>query len=179
MKAAAEKGKLRGVGATGRGKLPTQLPRSNKTLNTACRGSEMKKSTSKEPSVLVIDPASLVKSKAWLSLTGISTQVYMLFLLRRQGKKPSKKAKWQCTNGRSLIFTYREAEKDFGITPRRFLCAVDQLVEFGFIDIVQPGVPATRVPTTYGLSLRWMKFGTEDFEIRERAKGMHVGFCRR
>ena len=168
----------------GLGGVPVHSPLHH--LLAAYGGGNMKKHSnnssingqSKSPNISI--EKILLKSKAWHSLTGISCQVYTDFLLRRKFDKRGAKGqeKWFCWNSQELIFTYREAEIDLGITPRRFTTAIDQLTKVGFIDIVKVGIPAARVPTTYGISERWRKFGQKDFTERARFKGLHVGFCR-
>jgi hypothetical protein len=81
------------------------------------------------------------------------------------------------TNNGEIVFPYRKAKKDFGITSRRFLAAIDMLVEKGFIDIAEPGNPAARTMTKFAISERWRKYGDKDFKKQERAKGQSVGFC--
>jgi hypothetical protein len=88
---------------------------------------------------IVID-REIVTSAAWLNLPpGIAPQIYLLFLGKRKMEKTKRKAgKWVCTNHDQLVFPYRTAEK-MGITPPRFLRAIDSLIEHGFLDIAVPG----------------------------------------
>lgn len=121
----------------------------------------------------------LIKSKAWLSLSGISPQVYTIFLLKRQMAKEGRKGegKWVCANNGEIIFTYREAEKKFGISQPRFLRAIDDLIEHGFLDISKPGIPARKIATEYFIAERWREFGTDRFKHVERIKGLRAGYC--
>lgn len=125
---------------------------------------------------IVVD-RELFESPAWLSLTGASTQVYMLFRLRLKSEKTGRRGheKWIFSNHRALILPYREAEAKYKITQPRFLRAIDDLVEHGFLDIVKPGSGTARLSTLYGVSERWRSYGTPDFEDRTRPKG-YSGF---
>jgi hypothetical protein len=134
--------------------------------------------TKKKKGHIIVVERDLLNSKAWLSLNGISPQVYLLFLCRRKMEKtgPRNNRKTVCTNSKELIFTYRDAENDFGITQPRFTKTIDMLITHGFLDIVEPGNGSTKTATTYGLSHRWEKYGTADFEPKPRVP-VKRGFC--
>jgi hypothetical protein len=122
----------------------------------------------------------LIKSKAWLSLQGRSTQVYMLFLYRQKVKNVAKKGHrkhYVCYNNGQIEFSYRYAEKEYGITRRQFVYALDSLVEAGFIDIIQPGSSCGNIPSLYAISERWRLYGTDKFVEATRTKGFRVGQC--
>ncbi len=72
---------------------------------------------------------------------------------------------------REIIFTYKEAEKKYGISDSRFGKAIDELIEKGFIDIADTGMGVHKVTTLYSISDRWKLYGTKDFVKKERAKG--------
>lgn len=129
------------------------------------------------PTRLVVDYPEIFNSPAWLSLTGIAPQLYILFLLRRRSTKMGKKGhqKNVITNGRELEFTYRDANEKYGITERRFHKAIDELVNKGLLDIVESGHGLYKQKTKYGISERWRKYGTSDFEEVPRPKGNHIG----
>jgi hypothetical protein len=99
----------------------------------------------------------MFQSKAFLSLQGSAAQLLILFLGKRNfdqiGKKRSKK--YVCVNSESITFTYIEAEKKFGFTKPRFLRAIDELLEKGFIEIKYQGGGYKRDKTVYALSTRW------------------------
>ena len=123
----------------------------------------------------------VLKSEAWLSLSGIAPQVYMLFLTKRRMEKEQRKKnkeKWTCTNNGELIFTYRDAEAKYRITPTRFRRAIDMLIDRGFIEIAKPGNGVAKVATEYGLSERWRKYGEADFQRNPRVL-VRVGYCRK
>jgi len=124
----------------------------------------------------------LVKSPAWLSLSGISPQVYTIFLLKRTvitHKRKKGHERKECTNSQELIFTYSEAKENYGILQSRFRRAIDSLIENGFIDVVKSAGGLFKEVTLYGLSERWRKYGTPQFEEAPRPKRDHtVGFCK-
>jgi hypothetical protein len=127
----------------------------------------------------VVVEREIFTSRAWLSLTGVAPQVFTLFLLRRQMGKKGRRGheKWDCLNNGELVFTYREAESKFGISQPRFLRAIDNLVEHGFIDIAEPGIAVAKVPTKYAISERWRDYGKPTFKKTSREK-VKVGFCK-
>ena len=116
----------------------------------------------------------LIYSQAYLRLTGMVPQVLGLFYSKRCFKRVRKD--YICVNAREIIFTYSEAEK-LGISADRFKRAVDQLVRHGFLDIVHLGGGMLGNATIYGLSKRWEKYGTEQFEKVERPRdNRRLGF---
>ena len=122
-------------------------------------------------SKIVID-ADLVTSRAFLNLTGVASQVYLLFLRRRRLEKLGRKGKekWVISNNGEIVFPYAEAENKFGITRPRFQRAIDKLVEHGFIDIVHSGGGMVKDISKYAISDRWVKYGTNDFIHKRRDK---------
>ncbi len=85
----------------------------------------------------------LIRSPAYLSLTGIAPQVYLLFRSRAQVNrlktKRGERERWEIINNGEIVFTYLDALKKHGITGPRFTRAIDQLVRKGFLDIVHQG----------------------------------------
>jgi hypothetical protein len=131
-----------------------------------------------KPKWVVIDQ-DVLKSEAWLSLSGVAPQVYLLFLTKRRMEKMKRRGTKGhiCTNSRELIFTYREAQTKYHISQPRFRRAIDQLVGRGFLDIAKPGKAVARIATEYALSERWRDYGTPTFQQSERER-VKVGFCR-
>lgn len=120
---------------------------------------------------IVVD-AKLVLSRAFLRLTGIAPQVYLLFLRRRRLVKVGRKGKekWMIENNGKIVFPYAEAMNKFGFTRPRFLRAIDQLVEHGFIDIAHSGGGMLKDTSKYAISDRWQDYGTKDFIYKYRPK---------
>lgn len=136
---------------------------------------------SKRASSNLVISKELVESKAWRNLGGIAPQLYTLFLLRRQMVKSGKKGheRWQCTNSQELVFTYKEAKEKYEITERRFHRAIDELIDNGFLDVVKSASGLFKEVTLYGLSERWRKYGTPQFEKFSRIKrNQTTGFCK-
>ncbi len=109
---------------------------------------------------------SITESRAFYKLRGASVSVLISFLAKEQ------------SGNTDLIFSYTEAKKKYGISKSRFARAIDGLVCYGFIDIVEYGDAMAKAPTIYALSDRYLKFGTNDFIKVERKKRDYVlGFA--
>lgn len=121
----------------------------------------------------------MFESKAYLSLTGFAPQLLVLFLSKRQFAKHGRKGKVKRTliNHNNITMTYIELEKKYGITQPRATRAIDQLLEKGFIYVVNPGGGYLQDKATYGLSDNWLLWqnGTV-FNKREKKSR---GFCER
>lgn len=109
-------------------------------------------------------------SKAFLSLTGKSPSVLLLFFCRRQWEKSGRKATWNQINNGEILFPYAEAKKKFGISKSTFARTLDQLIKYGFIDIAHLGGGLVGDCTKYSISNRWKVFGTDEFVIKYRPK---------
>jgi len=115
---------------------------------------------------------ALFQSRAWLSLSGVAPQVYLLLAGRVRKEKPTRHAKqWRVLNNGKLEFTYLEAEHKYGISSPRFTRAISQLVEHGFIDINHSGGGLGRDRSLYALVERWRQWGAPEFKTMERPKG--------
>ena len=132
----------------------------------------------RKPSTHIGIERCLFQSRAWLSLTGVAPQVYLLFANRVQkvevGHRGNKQ--WRVTNSGELEFSYLEAKAKWGISNPRFARALSQLVERGFIDIVHPGGGLNggayqKDKSLYGLSERWRLWGTSGFKPATRPRG--------
>ena len=106
----------------------------------------------------------IINSDAFWDLTGIATQVYMVFLLKRRlsdkgfGKD---KARIVANNG-EITYTFVEAWKNHGIPTSTFLRARDQLIKVGFIEIVEDG--GCHHTTKYSISNNWQHYPEKTFE---------------
>ncbi len=100
----------------------------------------------------------LFKSKAFNSLSGKSTQVYCILLIKRTLKEITmgKRKIWTITNNGNIQFTYKEA-KTFGISNDQFRHAIDQLSNKGFITV------KSGYPLNFKLIDNWEKYGKDDF----------------
>jgi hypothetical protein len=118
----------------------------------------------------------LLKSRAWLALRGIAPQVYGLFRLRVQVHKVNrdhkgKRSPYVIVNNGEIVFSYREAERDFGITAPRFRRALGKLVDKGFLDVAHTGGGLEGDCTKYGISERWRDYGTREFKAAALPQG--------
>ena len=106
----------------------------------------------------------IINSDAFWDLTGIATQVYMVFLLKRRlsdkgfGKD---KARIVANNGK-ITYTFVEACKNHKIPKSTFLRARDQLIKVGLIEIVEDG--GCHHTTKYSISNNWRNYPEQTFE---------------
>jgi hypothetical protein len=127
-----------------------------------------KKMTQKKSSIIVVDK-DVLNSKAFGSLRkGSSAIVYFDFLMKRIIKRAKvKRGKHRpiIVNNGELEYTYSEAKKKRGFSKPRFHAAIKELVEKGLIDITRPGGGYDGEKSLYGISDRWKKYGTSEFEL--------------
>lgn len=135
----------------------------------------MEKQSYKKTSEVVYIPRGMLRSKAFIKLSGKSLKIFLIFLSRRDMRKiPKGKGKgnkeWVCINNGEITLYYSEAEKKYGISRKTFSRIIDELVTLGFIDVARQGIGVAKVPTLYSISDRWRKFGTTEFEVKKRNK---------
>ena len=120
---------------------------------------------------VIVLPQGSVKSAVWISLGGTSKAVYLIFRCKCQyAKMKGKHSRLVRTNDGELVFTYAEALQDYGITKSRFVRAIDELLAKGFIDIAETGMGVYKATTLYGISDRWIDYGTDKFKTAKRSK---------
>ncbi len=124
---------------------------------------------------LIVLEQSMIKSNVWLSLSGTSVNVYLLFrtkcrIEKRGIKRGKRDLERMISNNGEIVFTYAEAKTKYRISKNRFRRAVDELLEKGFIDIAETGMGVHKVTTLYAISERWRKFGTPDYKTVPRPK---------
>ena len=112
----------------------------------------------------------MILSPAFRKLNGRAMEVLLLFLYRRQWSLPSRKGKWYTTNNGEIVFPYKEAKKRFKIPKSSFARAIDNLIEYGFIEIAHLGGGLIGDCTRYSISERWRKYGTDSFVRKKRPK---------
>ena len=136
----------------------------------------------KKSPAIVVDRA-LYNSQAYIELPSTAAKVLPWFLARRQMVKTGRSGhkKWEIGNDGEIVFPYAEAEKKFGITrPTTFRNALDQLIQFGFIDINHHGGGMVKDANTYFISNRWEKYGTPEFIKKNRRKDTRgLGFTKK
>lgn len=128
---------------------------------------------------------STITSKAYLSLkTTAACQMYLIFLSkcrmeRVQARPASREKEWMITNNGEIQFTYKEALTGYGISNKRFVKAIDDLVRVGLIDISRQGSGLYKETSLYAISQRWKEFGTDEFvEQKRRKRAAHFGFTK-
>ena len=122
----------------------------------------------------------IIMSKAMrrLSKKKFAIHVLLIFFTKKvirkhnvSASKRSGKGVYYIENQGEIQFTYLEAERKWGISPRRFRDAIDLLIEVGFIDIACQGMGLKHDKSLYAISDRWRLYGTEDFiEGKKRPK---------
>ena len=112
----------------------------------------------------------MILSPAFHKLNGRAKGVLFLFLYRRQWSRPSRKGKWYTTNNGEIVFPYKEAKKRFKIPKSSFARAIDNLIEYGFIDIAHLGGGLIGDCTKYSISNRWRNYGADNFIKKKRPK---------
>lgn len=106
----------------------------------------------------------MLKSKAYLGLSGTSIKVLNFFYIRKVMKKVKilNRSEWDIANNGQIVFTYPEAVSK-GFTRPSFKRALKQLVEFGFIDIAYHGGGMAKDKSLYAISDRWKLYGEKKF----------------
>jgi DNA-binding PadR family transcriptional regulator len=130
-------------------------------------------------SEIIVLKRALLKSPALRSLNSTSMLVYLDFLSKRKmqkhSRRPGRKPQWYISNNGEIEYTYSEAEKK-GISRPRFMRALDNLVEKGFIDITHSGSGGVKGDKSkYAISERWLDYGTDKFIKKTRPKDSRNG----
>ena len=112
----------------------------------------------------------MILSPGFRKLNGRAMEVLLLFFYRRQWSRPSRKGKWCTTNNGEIVFPYKEAKKRFKIPKSSFARAIDNLIEYGFIDITHLGGGLIGDCTKYSISNRWRNYGADNFIKKKRSK---------
>jgi DNA-binding PadR family transcriptional regulator len=134
-------------------------------------------------SVIVLEQL-MAQSPVWLSLSGTAIKVYHLFRCKcrvaKRSRRPAKRSEGlmeRILNNGEIEFTYKEAEQQYGITRGRFVRAIDELIEKGFLDITEPGGGVHKLKTLYAISERWRDYGTSAFQkARRPERSIKCGF---
>jgi hypothetical protein len=134
----------------------------------------MKKGNSKKRkyrnySYAMLEPA-LIESEAFRDLSGKAAMLMLIrfhqkaYKKRKDGKKKGLK-NLVVTNNGEIVFTYGEA-KELGIkSSQTFYRCIRELVEDkGFINIEHRGHYLNSDPSKYGISDRWKRYGTSQYE---------------
>ena len=115
-------------------------------------------------------------------LSKTALQVYLLFrtkcVIDTHGARRCKRSLERIiVNNGEIEFTYEEAKQKYGITASRFVRAIDELVEKGFLDIAETGMGVHKVKTLYAISDRWRDYGTPSFrQVKRPERNIKCGF---
>lgn len=111
----------------------------------------------------------IIDSKAWKEISGNAVKVYIQLMRKRyiryEGKGRYKRA--VNDNAKNLSITIDEAKKLWGMDKRTLKKAIDELIEKGFIDLIEHGFTKMsrttlirqKKPNIYGLSERFREYG--------------------
>ncbi len=112
------------------------------------------------------------KSKALWSLRnhGLAILYVLEFMARRQMHHINATREWVIRNNGEIVFTYAEAEKNFGVSPSTHLRTLKKIHEVGFIDVAHYGGGMEGDCNKFSISKRWKQFGTPDFKKKEWPK---------
>lgn len=107
----------------------------------------------------------LIRSKPFIKLTGAAKQM-LLELYMRLKINPIGKGKDQrffAENNGELKLSYPAIYGKFGYSTATISKAIDQLVNYGFIEIAELGCGVKRLPHKIALITNWQSYGTESF----------------
>ncbi len=113
----------------------------------------------------------LLKSEAFLGLSGTSIKIFLLLYSRARntpcnpGNK-SRKRRYYIENNGEIMLTYNEIMERLGVSAPTISTSIKKLVARGLIEITRPGNGKCRVATLYGLSNRWELYGKPGFEVQ-------------
>ncbi len=96
----------------------------------------------------------------------------------RVNKKNRARNRYEVIEGQEIAFTYTEA-KLRGLTAHQISRGLQELYQFGFIDIKQPGSALRGDWTRYSLSQRWRDFATANFKelaFPKSSRWLNFGF---
>lgn len=99
---------------------------------------------------------NMMESKAWNQLSCYAMVIYLHI-----------KSKYNHNNADNISLTYSEAGKL--MNKRTFTKAIDELINHGFIELLEQNWTARR-PNIYGLSSMWQHYGTSCFKVKQRQK---------
>lgn len=114
--------------------------------------------------------ADLIESEAFANLSGKFAIVCLLRFHQKIHRRITKRKGLKhgvITNNGEIIFTHAEA-KELGMkSSETFYRVIRQLIELGFIDIVDRGNWYEKTPKKYAISERWRKYGTSEYERKD------------
>lgn len=123
------------------------------------------------PFIGINNGRQLFYSPAWMKLSASAIKMYCIFLCKRTvAPVKGKKKRYAISNNGKIQFTLSEASRLLGKSRTTVLKAKDELLKYGFIDVIHAGGCLDGDCAKYAISNRWMKYGTPDFEKVIRPK---------
>lgn len=112
----------------------------------------------------------MIRSKAFITLTGPAKQILMELYIRltvdcHKSGRNKKDVQYYAKNNGNLILRYSEMQKMFGYSPSTISRAIDNLVQNGFVEIARLGHGVQRQEHKFALIKNWQQFGTADFWV--------------
>jgi hypothetical protein len=126
----------------------------------------------------------LYQSEVFNSLGGVALRVLIAFLDKRKRENASKafdrkrvRRKPKFINLDSIILTYGELEKKYGVIPQSATRAIDELLAKGFIEIRFQGGAYKNVKSVYAIVDKWLLWTKNSAPFSERKKDrVHRGY---
>lgn len=113
----------------------------------------------------------LINSRAWLDLSGIAKDIYLLLCCRRKSAKTnhSRRGKYVIPKDQKIKFPYEQAGSEFHMTRPRFSRGIDDLYGHGFINISYETL-GNKAISLYDFADDWKSWGTPEFKRKPREK---------
>lgn len=116
--------------------------------------------------------------QSFLSLTGFSPQLLVLFLGKREKRYITDRdgvEALQCINCDNLTMPYKELENTYKITRPRIIRAIDELLSKGFLELRHHGGAYLQDKSVYALSNKWLIW-RPGIVFNARPKGVRRGY---
>jgi hypothetical protein len=113
---------------------------------------------------------AMLRSKAFISLTGAAKQILLELCMRitldryKPCKRHKEDTRYYAKNNGTLVLTYKGIHKQFGYSTATISKAIDQLVSHGFIEIAELGCGVKRQSHKIALTTNWKQYKTDDFK---------------
>lgn len=129
--------------------------------------------TTQERKNSVIYAKDMIRSKAFVKLTGAAKQMLLELYMRLRvdclkNSRNKKESRYYAKNNGKIKLTYKEITSQFGYSTATISKAIDRLVNNGFIEIAKIGVGVKRESHEIALIKNWRQYGTPEFRA---AKG--------
>jgi hypothetical protein len=140
------------------------------------------KETTCAPGDSLVLSKTMLHSKPFIKLTGAAKQILIELRIRLKVdgckvKKNARRGKNQffAGNNGELVLTYSGLHNQFEYSTRTISKALDQLINYGFIEIAQLGCGVKRQSHKIALIENWRQYGTPGFKAGEGKADGPVG----